>query len=386
MTSGNSNHKPIKRSRKHAKKARVEAALKLVSPDTIQRYPEECATVPRKTSFRSNFAFRRTIESYLERGRRNAEAAGLEFYTRLWTVTSSEAISYGAFMRRWNAFLGAFKRFDPKFSGVRVLEAHPGEDYEVPGQPGRWETISHGVHMHFVTDRFYDQEKIQEIANRVGLGFVSVSGRCASGEKHTILSVTNYLSKYLRKGLWENSRGLRGRRMWGPINYPDAVGVRDVMIISRWRVVFDRLSCDYFFKGLDFSIRAEIANFGEIASRLIDKGQVDQLMKLKETWESNCSAYSIGSFVEILKPSCLGSRFHIDDCKRYAHLPSTPERGWPGVGKYLDWLYTSEGLEWSCQRNDERIERDRQRQRERRRELAFYKKAKDAGFNLSEAE
>lgn len=371
---------------KRAKQERVEAALKLVSPHTIQRYPEECITTPRKTTFRSVFALRRTIELYLERGRRNAEAAGLDFYIRLWTITAVEAISYGEFMSRWNTFLSALKRLDRNFSGVRVLEAHPGEDYEVPGQPGRWETISHGLHMHFITDRFYRQKDIQKIAKRVGLGFVSVSGRCATGEEHTILSVTNYLAKYLRKGLCENLQGLKRRRMWAPINFPDAVSVREVQIMSRWRVVLDRLSCDYFFKGLDFSIRVEVANFGEIASRLIDKGMYDQLYMLKSTWESSCSAYSIGSFVEILKPSCLGSRFHNDDCSRYAYLPTSLSQGWPGVSKYLDWLYTSEGLEWSCQRNNERIERDRERQRKRRRELAFSKKAKNDDVRLNEDE
>ena len=174
--------------------------------------------------------------------------------------------------------------------------------------------------------------------------------------------------------------------MWAPIKYPNAVRVRDILSTSRWRVVYERLSCDEYFCDQNFSTRAEIAGFGEIVSRLLDKEMFPQLREIAGIRATEGTAYSVDKYIEALKPSWLGSRFHFEDRERYEYLPPSLGNGWPGVGKYLDWLNSPEGLKWAHQRKDDRIEQDRQKQRERRRELAFYKEAEAAGVKLSEAE
>jgi hypothetical protein len=77
--------------------------------------------------------------------------------------------------------------------------------------------------------------------------------------EHTVQSVVNYLAKYLRKGLFENSAGLKKRRIWSAVNFPAAVNVRDILLISRWKVVHDRFSVNGEFCCLSFSTRAKIS-------------------------------------------------------------------------------------------------------------------------------
>lgn len=341
---------------------------KTFGPDTSQHYPRGCPTSPRKTSFKSNFAFRRTTENYLEKARFHAEQKGGKFVVRLWTLTAAAALSYSEYMGRWNRFLTAAKRRYPGFSCIRVIEVHPGEDYEVPGEPGHWETISHGLHIHFVADRYYSQRELQKIAHRCGLGHISVTGRCtATKEDHTIQSAVNYLSKYLRKQLFENCRGLRGRRVWAPVNFPEAVGVRDVLFTSRWGVVYERLSVDLNFCNHTFAFRALIADHGEMVSRMLGKGMHRALQEIESAsqWP-----FSVRKLVAILKPSEPGSPYFQQDREGYGELPAPMTGSWPGVEKYLAWLQSPDGLQWAQQQRQARNERDRERQRERRRELA----------------
>ena len=365
---------------------RVTAFIqKALVPDNAQRYPPECFTAPRKTSFKSNLAFRLTIAAYMEQARKCAELRGGEFYVRLWTITAADVLAYKVYLQRWNGFLTAAHRRYPGFSAIRVIEVHPGEDFEIPGQPGRWGCISHGLHIHFVCARFFQHGEMQELAHRAKLGHVSVTGRTGGGKSHTVDSVTNYLSKYLRKGLYENCRGLKGRRMWAPVNFPEAVAVRDILATARWNVVYQRLTVNQDFCDRSFSIRATIAEHGEIVSRLLDKGgykflRSSELEKLTYSW-----IFTPEKLVEILEPSEMGSRYYKEDQDSYSYLPVSLGGAWPGVGKYLEWLNTPEGLHWAHGQKEERKERDRERQRERRRELASCKRLNGSGDTVAAA-
>jgi len=361
-------------------KQQESARASAPAPETLQRYPaERPSSAPRQTSYRSNLAFKRTLEAYLAEAEQAAKKrTSGKFVIRMWTVTAVEALPYTLFMRRWNDFVRFAKRQFPGFSCIRVVEVHPGEDYEIPGQPGRWDTISHGLHMHFVADKYYPQGQMQHLATRANLGHVSVSGKMGDGKRHTVASVTNYLSKYLRKGLHENSAGLRGRQLWAAVNYSGSVGVRDIVTISRWSVVFHRLSTDMDFCFYGFKMRAKIAYEGEILSRLVEglSGGLPAVLAIQSSGALRDWTWPVEKLWRLLRPSVHAhSRYH-EDRKQYSYLPASLGGTWPGVTNYLEWLQSPEGREWALAQNTLRIEADRQRQRERRRELAQEKKRK----------
>jgi hypothetical protein len=145
------------------------------------------------------------------------------------------------------------------------------------------------------------------------------------------------------------------------------VGVRDVLFISRWKVVYERLAVDLNFCNHSFAFRALIADHGEMVSRLLGKGLHRALDEIESApqW-----LFSVRKLVAILKPSEPGSPYFRQDRESYDYLPAPMTGSWPGVEKYLAWLQSPDGLQWAQQQQQARIQRDRERQRERRRELA----------------
>lgn len=353
-----------------ARRQRLDAqktCAPIPAPKDVQKYPaERPRSGPRATSYRSNLAFRRTLEAYLAEAALNRR--GGRFYIRMWTVTAADAIAYKDFMKRWNRFVTLAKRQFPGFSCVRVVEVHPGEDFEIPGQPGRWDCISHGLHMHFVADRYYPQEQMQRLANRAALGHVSVNGKTENGSRHTVASVVNYLSKYLRKGLHENSSGLRGRQLWAAVNFHGAVGVRDIVTISRWSVIFHRLSMNEDFTYSSFKTRARIAFEGEILSQLVEGMGFPAVLRIRDDRGFHDWIWQPEKLWRLLQPSEPGHPRYREDVRHYSYLPASLGSGWPGVEKYLEWLNSPDGRVWGLAQNEARIVADRQRQRERQRE------------------
>lgn len=351
------------------KAQQVEEAPPGIPAPCVQRYPVPVETSPRTTSYRSNLAFRRTLENYLRIAEEQAARRGKRMVIRMWTLTSAEVLPYGVFMERWNVFVKYMRRRYPGFSCVRVVEAHPGETFEVPGQPGRWECISHGLHMHFATDRYYTQKVVQEIANKAKLGHISVTGKLADGGNHSASSLVNYLSKYLRKTLTDNPTALKGRQLWGVINFSGKVGVRDIVTISRWWVVHDRMSIDPNFCNCSFKQRAKIAYEGEVLSRLVEsvEGGFSGVLRMKAEGLFRDWAWPVETMWSVLEPSVEGGRHFSQDVQRYAHVTGDLKSRWLGVGPYLAWLNTHEGTEWMLDQREAQKEADRKRERERRR-------------------
>jgi hypothetical protein len=327
------------------------------------------STSPRTTSHRSNLAFRRTLENYLRLAEERAARRGTQMVIRMWTLTAADVLPYEIFMKRWNKFVKLMRRKFPNFSCVRVVEAHPGESFEIPGQPGRWECISHGLHMHFATDRYYSQKVVQQIANKAKLGHISVTGKLADGDSHSTTSIVNYLSKYLRKTLTENPTALKGRRLWDTVNFAGKVGVRDIVTISRWWVVHDRMSIDLNFCNCSFKQRAKIAYEGEILSRLVERieGGFSGVLRMKAEGVFRDWAWPVETMWAILQPSKRRGRRARKEVARYAHVTGPLKSRWLGVGPYLAWLNTLEGTEWMLDQREAQKEADRERERERRR-------------------
>lgn len=348
-----------------------EVTPNVPAPD-VQRYPVSASTSPRTTSHRSNLAFRRTLENYLRIAEEQAARRGRRLVIRMWTVTAEDVLPYEIFMKRWDKFVKLMRRRFPGFSCVRVVEAHPGESFEVPGQPGRWDCISHGLHMHFAADRYYSQKVVQQIANAAMLGNVSVTGKLADGENHSASSLVNYLSKYLRKSLTDNPTALKGRQLWSAINFSGKVGVRDIVTISRWKVVHDRMSIDPNFCNCSFKHRAKIAYEGEVLSRLVERieGGFSGVLRMKAEGVFRDWAWSVEAMWAILQPSERYSRHFRKDLARYAHVTGPLKSRWLGVRPYLEWLNTPTGTEWMLDQKDAQKEADREREKERRRMLA----------------
>ncbi len=314
-------------------------------------------------------AFRRTLENYLRIAEEQAARRGKQMVIRMWTLTAADVLPYDIFMKRWNKFVKLMRRKFPNFSCVRVVEAHPGETFEVPGQPGRWECITHGLHMHFAADLYYSQKVVQQIANAAMLGHVSVTGKLADGDNHSTTSIVNYLSKYLRKTLTDNPTALKGRRLWDAVNFAGKVGVRDIVTISRWWVVHDRMSIDLNFCNCSFKLRAKIAYEGEVLSSLVEgiKDGFSGVLRMKAEGVFRDWALPVETMWAILEPSTEGSRHFAKDVQRYAHVTGDLKSRWLGVARYLAWLNTHEGTKWMLDQRQAQIAADRERERERRR-------------------
>lgn len=102
--------------------------------------------------------------------------------------------------------------------GVRVVEPHPG---------------GHGVHIHFVSRRFYDVSLLRELAVASGFGRIHVK----PVPLHSALYVAKYVTK-CRSRLFDEAPEYRGVRIWASYGVkhdksrPWVVRCRDVVLDS----------------------------------------------------------------------------------------------------------------------------------------------------------
>lgn len=114
-----------------------------------------------------------------------------------WTFTFREVLEWKVARKRWNSFLTNLKKKLPKWSGVRVIEAHPGNHNSPDG-------YCHGIHFHVLTNEWFNVNVVRRQAVACGFGKRLQVERANYGS-------AKYLAKYLSK---KRVSGLKGWRLW----------------------------------------------------------------------------------------------------------------------------------------------------------------------------
>jgi len=127
--------------------------------------------------------------------------------TYLWTFTLREAVDYTVCRIAWNRLLTYLRRRNPSWSGVRVYEVHPG----------KW-GISHGLHVHVLTNRFHDIQGVRSVCLNSGWGRCHVT-RVRKGREF-------YVMKYLSK---TRPEALKGWRLVATFGMPDRSRMSDII-------------------------------------------------------------------------------------------------------------------------------------------------------------
>jgi len=143
---------------------------------------------------KASFAFEETLLGIARRG-------SLFF----WTLTFREVMTDTRIGSAYRYFQDdIINLFYGNIAGVRVFEVHPG---------------GHGLHVHFVVNRFIPKRLVDALSRKHGLGWTFV--RPAKAE------VVPYLSKYLRKTGPKLSPGVR---RWAAFGTAHRYRVRDVIV------------------------------------------------------------------------------------------------------------------------------------------------------------
>jgi len=145
---------------------------------------------------KTTYCFQETCHHMMRRGQ-----------VYLWTVTFREVMSD----RRVGIAYHYFQRdlirlFHGNIAGVRVFEIHPG---------------GHGLHVHFLCNRFVPARLVWGLSRKHGLGRVDVV-RADAG-------ISSYLSKYLGK---TGPRLAKGMRRWAAFGTAPRFGVANVKVES----------------------------------------------------------------------------------------------------------------------------------------------------------
>lgn len=120
-----------------------------------------------------------------------------------WTFTLPTKIPVKDAAKMWARLADYLKRHVPGFAGVRVFEEHPGRAF-FSLLYGVSFGESHGLHVHFLSTRFYDVSLVRHVAQNLGWGRIHVKRVDQNRER-----VANYMAKYLSKKRPENLKGMR---------------------------------------------------------------------------------------------------------------------------------------------------------------------------------
>lgn len=175
----------------------------------------------------------RKLIAFRENAQRLIDARGRLY---LWTFTLPKRISCKDGAKMWNYLLRLLRRWVPGFQGCRVYERHPGGTGGVSSFfPGLefWKD-SHGLHVHFVSTRFYCVNQIRETCKNAGWGRVHVVQ--IKGGKNGRKAVMSYLAKYLNK---KRHPDLAGLRLVGYVGIPNPVRHRDIVCSGHIRDLWD---------------------------------------------------------------------------------------------------------------------------------------------------
>ena len=147
-------------------------------------------------SRKSHIAFKFNVEKLFE-----WSVSGVYF----WTSTFGEVLTVKEASLRWSAFAKDLVRELGVF-GVRVYELHD----------------EHGLHIHWLVDRFLPVQIVRRVAERHGFGRIHVR-RCGKW-------VGDYLAKYLSKEI--RAACLKGKRLWAGFGKATWCRVKDINVRS----------------------------------------------------------------------------------------------------------------------------------------------------------
>jgi len=153
-------------------------------------------------------AFKFNVERLFE-----GSSSGVYF----WTLTFGEVLTVKQGSRKWSAFAKDVVRELGMF-GVRVYELHD----------------EHGLHVHWLVNRFLAVQVVRRIAGRHGFGRIHVK-RCGKW-------VGEYLAKYLSKEI--RAACLKGKRLWAGFGSGMWCRVKDIRVRSWLGDEFRRLRGD----------------------------------------------------------------------------------------------------------------------------------------------
>jgi len=171
--------------------------------------------------------FRWNMDNLVERGK-----------TYLWTFTLPTVRSYVQLRKDWNKCLTYIKRrLGPEFQGIRVYEVHPG----------KWDVLSHGLHVHMVCNKFHDVNLVRKAATAAGFGRIHVVKR-----RNTM---GYYLAKYLSK---PRTEALKGWRLWACIGMKNRLRLADIYIDSLRSNLFRMAHASGAFTGLNWAEKLQV--------------------------------------------------------------------------------------------------------------------------------
>jgi hypothetical protein len=147
-------------------------------------------------SRKSRIAFKFNVERLFEES-----ASGVYF----WTSTFRDVLTVRQASRKWSAFAKDLVRELGVF-GIRVYELHD----------------EHGLHIHWLVDRFLPVQIVRRIADRHGFGRIHAK-RCGKW-------VGEYLAKYLSKEV--RAACLKGKRLWAGFGNATWCRVKDINVRS----------------------------------------------------------------------------------------------------------------------------------------------------------
>ena len=145
---------------------------------------------------KSRIAFKFNVERLFE---------GTESGAYLWTSTFAKVLTVKEASKRWSGFSKELVR-ELKVYGVRVYELHD----------------EHGLHVHWLANRFLPVQIVRAIALRHGFGRIHVK-RCGKW-------VADYLAKYLSKEV--RAGCLKGKRLWATFGDARWTRVKDIVVRS----------------------------------------------------------------------------------------------------------------------------------------------------------
>jgi hypothetical protein len=146
---------------------------------------------------------------------------------RMWTFTFKEVLTVHEAIKRWKALSRLICKCWPFFGGYRFFEMHKPQDPEYP-------ELSHGLHIHMVTEAFLQIDIMRCICDRAGFGRINVI--------EIPRERAHYVAKYLTK---KRPECLRHVRLWAPVGLIESCRVRDVVVDSEWTRTYKMLSATW---------------------------------------------------------------------------------------------------------------------------------------------
>jgi len=186
-------------------------------------------------SMKSHMAFKFNVERLFE-----SSKGGVYF----WTSTFAKVLTVKEASKRWSAFSKELVR-ELQVYGLRVYELHD----------------EHGLHIHWLANRYLPVQIVRAIALKHGFGRIHVE-RCGKW-------VADYLAKYLGKEI--RAACLKGKRLWACFGDFQWGRVKDIIVRSWLGDEYRRLRGDAngITRGQSYGILQDaMRNFGRWLNRV----------------------------------------------------------------------------------------------------------------------